>query len=388
MRLDSLAAEKLIINIPNTNCTVLPEHISFGVDNESAEIAKVSHFSSLLVSSLKPKANIGVLLPPGYDGEVAGIERWPLIQSFAANSSKTGFFTEYYNVHDVSAAFFKVIISVDALSLKSAMVGTNRLARNIEVSLSTVTKTRNSARLRGKLAEIEVADAVECFYEFGKPINSDAINSEICFDNVEEEEEEEEEKEEKEATSAETSFRGARVLFGNRTGLINSKSVVAELSMDICMTNKMEHFVMESEEPLHGVRCARTYFVQTGVVPVSVNDSPPPPPSPPLSPPPPPTPSLSNSNSKLSNTYNNLIQFFQHSVEAIIKEFSSHSVSPPPYSINNILKFVKNLAKKAHKFNSADDHFVVVADLMDGFGRSPSSPRTVVNSMHTLTYLR
>jgi len=380
----------LSLNVPNICISVLPESVSFGVDNDIAVVRKVSAFKHLMNTALRPGARVGVLLPSGYEGDVNDIERWPLVEAFN-NDGKEEYLTDLFDFRDVSADFFKLLSIVDSLCLREAMKGANRLLKNINVTLNTITKAGSR---RSKLSEIEVADAIECFYEFGRNTSA-GVEADIHFALPENE---------FDVSQEIVDFvpsRGSRVLFGDRASLINCRrgETPPDSSMEDCLNEDIAHFVLEAEEPLHGVRVARTYFCQCGVIPdpflgsASDGSSPNLPPSPPPSPAslaPPPTPIADTRRSggvsevaKLVNAYSNLLDFQAGAHLSLYSVATSSAKSTT--SVKDLTAHLNGL-QRSH--SPPLYNFVAVVDAVDGFGRSVGSSNAMFAIADVLLYVR
>lgn len=175
-------------------------------------------------------------------------EKWPLIQSYGLEAQESGgskgskgFFTMNHQVVNVSCMVRDVMAALDAFSAKRALQEAEPLLQHHFSQFMLKLDHAESPEVRGARSEVEIGEDLLSFYEFGT-----MQYAARGLDPV--------------------PARGSRVLFGKRTSnvALNSSSAVHLKDAGGACRFPATHMLVQVEDPLSGVRFARTYFLSTG----------------------------------------------------------------------------------------------------------------------------
>ncbi|KAF0715370.1 Aste57867_3407 [Aphanomyces stellatus] len=200
------------------------------------ELTKIRAFRDMI----EPYGTIGVPLNTTVDPKMTA-EKWPIIQSFGLDDiSSKGFFTMHHNVVNSSTSLTQRMSIVDDYYARRLVTDAQpALQHHFRGFLEKLDHAENPAE-RATRSEMDVGDDLTSFYEFGT-IRHEARG----------------------LTKA--AHRGAKVLFGTRTSkLLESPSKSITPAQAGVRGFSASHFAVVAEEPLTGLRLARSYFFGTG----------------------------------------------------------------------------------------------------------------------------
>ncbi|CEG37962.1 uncharacterized protein PHALS_06007 [Plasmopara halstedii] len=216
------------------------------MDQNEQEERKINAFKNM-VMEIKC---IGV--PFGFDQYGGNLqdpmvfEKWPLVQSYGLDgrdSRDKGFLTMNHQVVNISQEMMQVMAHLDTFSAKRLVKESQPfLAHHFDAFLQKLDHAE-SPDVRNAKSECELGENLLTSYEFGT-MQYRARGLQIAPN------------------------RGSRVLFGVRTNALTEVS-----SSEAFLANSgarsdvpATHMVVQAEDPLTGVRFARTYFFSTGKV--------------------------------------------------------------------------------------------------------------------------
>ncbi|OQS04373.1 hypothetical protein THRCLA_03376 [Thraustotheca clavata] len=176
------------------------------------------------------------------------IEKWPLIQAFGLDEiTSKGFFTMNHQAIDIAMPLMSHIMAVDNYFSHCLVTeAVPALKVHFDNFMKKLDHTAHPAERQTK-SEVEWGEDLISFYEFGT-IRHKARGLDIA------------------------KYRGSRVLFGTRTQdfqLLSSNTTADQAGIERFPAS---HALVVAEEPLTGLRFARTYFLATGKIASRVVD--------------------------------------------------------------------------------------------------------------------
>ncbi|KAH9192650.1 hypothetical protein AeNC1_005372 [Aphanomyces euteiches] len=208
------------------------------------ELKKIQAFRDMT----EPHATIGIPLDTKSDPKMTA-EKWPLVQAYGLDEiSGRGFFTMHHNVLSCTGSLANRMKILDAYCAR-------RLVNDAAPTLlhhfgGFLDKLENSTPAdRAALSEVDAGDDLTSFYEFGT-IRDEARGL------------------------VKPNHRGARLLFGTRTATPTAAASKAITPAHAGVRGfAASHFTIVAEDPLTGLRAARTYFLGTGKCGVRIVDT-------------------------------------------------------------------------------------------------------------------
>ncbi|OQR91258.1 hypothetical protein ACHHYP_04841 [Achlya hypogyna] len=200
---------------------------------DDRELVKIRAFRDMV----NPFRSVGV--PVGSSDPMA-VERWPLVQAFGLDDvSQKGFFTMRHEAVDAEASLLRRMMIVDNyVARRLVFEAAPALALHFTSCLTKLDHATDPDERHAK-SELDWGEDLISFYEFGTIRHEARGLVAGCG-------------------------RGARVLFGTRT------AQPATAAADVCPHEAgvgslgASHLLLTAEEPLTGLRFARTYFLGTG----------------------------------------------------------------------------------------------------------------------------
>jgi hypothetical protein len=246
------------------------QHVLTPGPRDEYELAKINYFVSYfrsrdssagLGTDKSTAAVVGLPFDPRDDS--ISVEKWPLVQAFALGDGvgEGTFFTLRHNVRSCVHALRELEANVDAQTLRVALLShVPRLTKHWSDGLHVLSGIRRASS-RAQLCEVDVAEALATFFDFGtisEDARSNATGSGGGGSGGS-------------AGDADTSlFRGGRVMFGPRTAQAGAKRTAAghaaSSETSLLGDGNVQHFTMEGGDALSGLRAARTYWVSVGPV--------------------------------------------------------------------------------------------------------------------------
>ncbi|KDO19176.1 hypothetical protein SPRG_14787 [Saprolegnia parasitica CBS 223.65] len=225
----------------------LTEHVApDDVPQDDRELIKIRSFRDMVA----PYKRLGV--PMGSFDSMA-IERWPLVQAFGlendgiASATAVGFFTMQHVAVDIETALFARMLLLDNYYARRLVLeATPALRLHYESALTKLDHASHASERHAK-SELDWGDDVISYYEFGTIRHAARGLSPA-------------------------KARGARVLFGTRTLLPETASNETLPDHAGVEGFSATHLLWTAEEPLSGLRVARTYMLGTGRVAARVID--------------------------------------------------------------------------------------------------------------------